>query len=640
MAEDWRDDPRRERRSTALRLVMATVVLGGAYAGLCVWSSQHVPASVSVGGIQVGGMTAESARAAIVRGSRPLLATPIVLSVPGRADPIEVVPRDAGLRVDADRSIDGLTGFTLSPSGVWERLTGAVEVPLLTSADDDALTRYVEGVAPRAALAPQEGRITFPGGSVTIDLPVPGHTLDVAATKFALRKAFPEDLDATAAMRVTEPQVSAETVLKVASQFASTAMSRPLTLVSGPTKVLLSPAEFAPLVSVVPDGSGGLVPHFDGPKLAKLVASKVPVTTRAARNAGWVPGANHGPPRLVPSVDGLALDEDDLVRRIVTAISGADRTVDVRPSVARPPFTSEDAQRAGVTTLVAETRSAVPTDDPGRATDLALAARRVDNTYVPPGGTFSLNAVLGEPGELQGDADGAVVTDGRVVQGTRGGVGQVSTVVYNLAYFAGVDVLERTPHAYAIASYPEGREASLSWPALDNRWRNDTPFGMLLQTWVEGGALHGQVWSTKTWDVRAVKGPRRNVVAPLDHPQRLLDVPPAAGRPRLRRHGDAAVVPPRIERAGQERARGDALRSRGRDHLHAPGRDVPLTWSRAGPSALAVRPPTPDAGTKPPTLRSTTPTRVAARGVVGAAHPALLTGSTAAQLPDRGASRP
>jgi hypothetical protein len=37
---------------------------------------------------------------------------------------------------------------------------------------------------------------------------------------------------------------------------------------------------------------------------------------------------------------------------------------------------------------------------------------------------------------------------------------------------------------------------------------------MLLQTWVEGGFVHGRVWSTKTWDITSVKGPRRNVVPP------------------------------------------------------------------------------------------------------------------------------
>jgi vancomycin resistance protein YoaR len=550
MAHDWSDDLRRERRSTALRLIVATVVLGGGYAGLCAWSSEHVPASVSVGGIRIGGMTAESAGAAIDKGSQSLLDTPIALGVPGRAEPLQVVPRDAGLTVEAERSLEGLTGFTLDPRVVWGKLTGSVRAPLLTSADDEVLTAYLDRLAPGLAVAPVEGRVSFPGGSVAVDMPVPGSTLDVAATKLALRRAFPDSTQATAALRPVPPAVSADVVQQVGSQFGSTAMSRPLTLVSGPTRVLLAPAEYAPMVSVVPDGSGGLTPRFDEPGLARLVSGKVTVTTRAASNARWVFEPDNGKPRLVPSVDGLTVDEDAVAKRVVAAISGTDRTVDVRPAVARPPFTTQDAQKAGVTSLVVDFRSPFPTNDTTRTTNLVVATKRINGTYVPPGGTFSLNGILGERTEDKGYADGTVIIDGRLTRGTGGGISQVSTVVYNMAYFAGVDFLEFSPHAFFIPRYPEGREATVYWPTIDNRWKNDTPYGMLLQTWVEGGEVHGRVWSTKTWDVTSVKGPRRNVVPPKTIRTDSLKCYPQQANPgfdvtvtrQWRRPGSSALV--------------------------------------------------------------------------------------------------
>ena len=456
MAHDWSDDTPHERRSTVLRLLVATIVLGGGYAGLCVWSSQHVPASVSVGGIRVGGMTPESARAAIDKGSRSLLDTPIVLSVPGRPAPIDVVPRDAGLTVDTERSLEGLTGFTLDPRVVWDKLTGSVRTPLLTAADDEALTAYLDRLAPGLAVAPVEGRVTFPDGSVSVDMPAPGSTLDVAATKLALRRAFPDSSQATAVVRQVPPAVSADVVQQVGSQFGSTAMSRPLTLVSGSTHVLLSPAEYAPMVSVVPDGSGGLTPRFDEPGLARLVAGKVTVPSRTASSARWVFEPNNGRPRLVPSVDGLTFDEDAVARQVVAAISGSDRTVDVRAAAAQPPFTTEDAQKAGVTTLVVDFRSPFPTDDATRTNNLVVATKRINGTYVPPGGTFSLNGILGERTEDKGYADGTVIIDGRLTRGTGGGISQVSTVVYNLAYFAGVDFLAVQPARVLHPALPGG----------------------------------------------------------------------------------------------------------------------------------------------------------------------------------------
>ena len=69
-----------------------------------------------------------------------------------------------------------------------------------------------------------------------------------------------------------------------------------------------------------------------------------------------------------------------------------------------------------------------------------------------------------------------------------------------------MDFLEFSPHAFFIPRYPEGREATVYWPTIDNKWKNDTPYGMLLQTWVEGGNVHGRVWSTKYWDVAVGQG--------------------------------------------------------------------------------------------------------------------------------------
>ena len=182
MPDSWQPDPRRENRSTALRLVVAGLVLGGVYTAVCIWASGHVPATVTIGGIHVGGMSPDQAGAAIERGSRTLLRTPIALTVPGREEPVQVVPSEAGFQVDAQRSLDGLTGFTLSPATVWSKLTGSVEAPLLTSFDDNRLTAYLDTLAPKVAAPAKEGGVSFPGGTATVTLPRPGRALDIAGT--------------------------------------------------------------------------------------------------------------------------------------------------------------------------------------------------------------------------------------------------------------------------------------------------------------------------------------------------------------------------------------------------------------------------------------------------------------------------
>ncbi|HET7397639.1 MAG TPA: VanW family protein [Intrasporangium sp.] len=503
---------RSEGRANALRLLLALVVLGGAYLTLCSWSAGHLPADLAVGGVPVGGMSPEQAVAALDRSAVRQRETPIVVTVPGSGESFEVVPADAGLDFDAARSVEGLTGFSLDPRTIWRRLTESVEAPLLTRTDDDALTTYLTARAAQVRQPATEGAVAFTEGRITVTLPHPGRALDVPGTKLAVRRAFPDATQARAVVTAVAPTVGEEAVRAAAEGFAAKAMSGPVKVAAGTTTTSLTPAQLAPALSMVPDGRGGLAPRFDEARLTRLVLDTVPVPTRAARNATW--SFVDDRPRLVPSVDGAAVDETTIARQVVAALTSPDRTARITPVATRPAFSTADADKAGVREVVADFASPFPADDPTRTNNLVVATRRINGTYVPPGGTFSLNGILGERTTDKGYADGTVIIDGRLTRGTGGGVSQVSTTIYNLAYFAGADIVEATPHAFFIPRYPEGREATVYWPTVDNKWKNDTAYGMLLQTWVEGGQVRGRVWSTKVWDVKSVKGERRNVKEP------------------------------------------------------------------------------------------------------------------------------
>jgi vancomycin resistance protein YoaR len=502
-----------EKRATTLRLAISSSVLAAGYLGLALWSSDHLPSSVAVGHVQIGGMSHPQALAAIDKGAKSVLERPIVVTVPDTDKSFEVVPAKAGFTIDGRRSLEGLTGFTLNPVTVWDRLTGSVEAPLLTRADDEALTAYLTARAKEVAVPAKEGAITFPAGKVEVTPPVAGRALDIAGTKLAVRKAFPDETQAKAAVNAVAPTVTANAVQEAAQQFAARAMSGPVTLKAGKTSTQLAPADYAPAIAMVPDGKGGLVAKFDEAAIADLVAEKVDVATVAAKDATWV--FERGRPKLIPSVDGTAVDEAAVAKQVVAAITSDTRTVEIKPVVAKPKFTTEQATKAGIKDLVVDFSSPFPTNDTTRTQNLRVATRTINGTYIPPGGTFSLNGILGERTTAKGYADGTVIINGRLTRGTGGGISQVSTVIYNLAYFAGADTQEFTMHAFFIPRYPEGREATVFWPNVDNKWKNDTPYGMLLQTWVEeDGFVRGRVWSTKTWDIKSVKSERTNIKPP------------------------------------------------------------------------------------------------------------------------------
>ena len=46
------------------------------------------------------------------------------------------------------------------------------------------------------------------------------------------------------------------------------------------------------------------------------------------------------------------------------------------------------------------------------------------------------------------------------------------------------------------------------------RWKNNTPYGALIQAWVANNRVYVRVWGTKYWTVESITSPRSNVVQP------------------------------------------------------------------------------------------------------------------------------
>ena len=56
----------------------------------------------------------------------------------------------------------------------------------------------------------------------------------------------------------------------------------------------------------------------------------------------------------------------------------------------------------------------------------------------------------------------------------------MATTTFNAMFFAGLEDVEHKPHSFYIDRYPVGREATVAWGAVDLRFRNDTPYGVLI----------------------------------------------------------------------------------------------------------------------------------------------------------------
>ncbi len=75
------------------------------------------------------------------------------------------------------------------------------------------------------------------------------------------------------------------------------------------------------------------------------------------------------------------------------------------------------------------------------------------------------------------------ILQGEFVDAVGGGVSQFATTFYNAIFFGCYEIVEHTPHSFYFSRYPEGREATISWPSPDVVFRNDSDALILIKSY-------------------------------------------------------------------------------------------------------------------------------------------------------------
>ena len=132
----------------------------------------------------------------------------------------------------------------------------------------------------------------------------------------------------------------------------------------------------------------------------------------------------------------------------------------------------------------------------------------VDGAIVAPGETFSLNGFTGPRGAAQGFVESGIILNGRADKAVGGGISQFATTLYNAAYFAGFEDVAHTAHSYYISRYPAGREATVFEGSIDLKFKNTSPYPVLIRSSAGGGNVTVQFMGVKTVNVESVNGGR------------------------------------------------------------------------------------------------------------------------------------
>ena len=114
------------------------------------------------------------------------------------------------------------------------------------------------------------------------------------------------------------------------------------------------------------------------------------------------------------------------------------------------------------------------TNNNNRNTNIQLSAQAINGKTVLPGEIFSFNGATGERTAAKGYREAPAISGGQSKDEVGGGVCQTSSTLFNAVVRADLEIIERNPHAWPSSYIEKGFDATVNWPGLDMKFRNNT----------------------------------------------------------------------------------------------------------------------------------------------------------------------
>ena len=142
-----------------------------------------------------------------------------------------------------------------------------------------------------------------------------------------------------------------------------------------------------------------------------------------------------------------------------------------------------------------------------RNNNIRQACENMNGTILNPGDTFSFNEVVGQRTAANGFKEATVILGGQYEQGLGGGICQVSTTLYNAVMMSNLEVVERNAHAWPSDYISDGLDATVDWPNLDFKFKNDTDSQIVVVAYWDSSdsTVHCEIYGHKLPDGKYIE---------------------------------------------------------------------------------------------------------------------------------------
>lgn len=198
--------------------------------------------------------------------------------------------------------------------------------------------------------------------------------------------------------------------------------------------------------------------------------------------------------RTVPGAYGYTFDADAAREALENAAPG--ETVSVEMILVKPKILGDQVYFRDVLGTC-ETRH---NNNENRNTNLRLLCKALDGFILQPGEEFSYNAVVGERTRERGYKPAPAYSGNRLVDSVGGGVCQGSTTIYNCVLLADLEVTFRACHGASVGYVPAGLDAAVNWLTTDFKFRNNFHFPIMIRAEVSDGYVKMKILGTDEKD--------------------------------------------------------------------------------------------------------------------------------------------
>lgn len=367
---------------------------------------------------------------------------------------------------------------------------------------------YLQSIATAVDQPMVEAAIQIEGTQVLVSPGQIGRSVDVRGTLNALKEPFGSMHDAVIPVVIKETH---PTVLDASSaaESARRILAEPLRITAeGAEDLLLEPSELAPMIRFEVQGDAtdsSYDVQLDPELLAAILAPRIAELERKPENARFIFNDETRELDLLQSaVTGRTLDISASIETINAGLREGLHAIELTFEYEEPLVGSEaTAQELGISEDVSVVSTYFPGSSSERIQNIKTASSVFHGLLIPPGETLSMADALGDISLDNGYAEALIIYGDRTIKGVGGGVCQVSTTLFRAVFFGGYEIVERHPHAYRVGYYEggpgspgPGLDATVFVPLVDFKFRNDTPYWLLMETYIYGNQLLWKFYST------------------------------------------------------------------------------------------------------------------------------------------------